>query len=172
MFAYCLNNPVCRKEITGAYSADLFNPEDVDHTDDNKEFDGGEAPSVNSSSPAAPADQNNAPNAPTALQPYYPPNNGFAGEAQEVTLQPGTMVQRTGNLGGKYIAPAGTPGPKLSLPYGQQGQPTTFLQVQKPIVVLAGPVAPWFGQIGGGVQYQLSLPLIHYINADAMRIIR
>ena len=41
MFAYCLNNPVCRKDILGAVSANCFNPEDVDHTDNNKEIDGG-----------------------------------------------------------------------------------------------------------------------------------
>ena len=51
------------------------------------------------------------------------------------------------------------------------GEPTTMLEVRQPVVVLSGHVAPWFGQIGGGIQYKLNLPLIHYINADAMGII-
>ena len=41
MFAYCLNNPVCRKEVWGATSVDCFNPEDVDPTDDDKDIAGG-----------------------------------------------------------------------------------------------------------------------------------
>ena len=82
-----------------------------------------------------------------------------------------SKVQRTGDLGGKYIAPAGTPTPRVSLPYEQLGQPTTTLVVQQPVVVTAGFVAPWFGQIGEGIQYKLDFPLIQYVNADVMRVI-
>ena len=41
MFAYCLNNPVCRKDIGGTTSQVCYNPEDVDFTDDNQNIDGG-----------------------------------------------------------------------------------------------------------------------------------
>jgi len=91
----------------------------------------------------------------TALQPYYPPNNGFSGTPQKSTLATGTLIQRTGNLAGRFAAPAGTPQQMLSLPYDKIGQPTTVLQVQQPVEVLSGRVAPWFGQIGGGTQYLL-----------------
>ena len=51
MFAYCLDNPVCRKEITGAYSADVFDDDsDVDHTDDDQDIHGGKMPSEGGSS--------------------------------------------------------------------------------------------------------------------------
>ena len=72
---------------------------------------------------------------------------------EKITLEAGTMLQRTGDLVGRFVAPAGTPTPMLSLPYDKIGQPTTILQVQQSIEVLAGRVAPWFGQIGGGIQY-------------------
>lgn len=91
----------------------------------------------------------------TAIQPYYPPNQGFAGTPQSITLEVGTILQRTGNWAGRYVAPAGTPQQMLSLPYNQLGQPTTYFQVCQPIRVLSGKVAPWFGQIGGGTQYIL-----------------
>lgn len=69
------------------------------------------------------------------------------------------MLQRTGDLWGRYVAPAGTPLEKLSLPYNQIGQPTTLLQVNNPICVESGTAAPWFGQPGGGTQYILNSPL-------------
>ncbi len=91
----------------------------------------------------------------TALQTYYPPNNGFAGTTQEITLDAGTLLQRTGDMVGRFTAPARTPTQVLSLPYDKIGQATTLLQVQQPIQALSGKVAPWFGQIGGGTQYLL-----------------
>lgn len=91
----------------------------------------------------------------TALQTYYPPNNGFSGVVQKVVLEAGTLLQRTGDLVGRFVAPAGTPTQMLSLPYDKIGQATTILQVQQSVEALAGRVAPWFGQIGGGMQYLL-----------------
>ena len=42
MFAYCLNNPACRKDIWGTTSQKIFEGEsDLDPTDDNKDIDGG-----------------------------------------------------------------------------------------------------------------------------------
>ena len=106
----------------------------------------------------------------TALQPYYPPNNGFSGNLQRVTLDAGTMLQRTGHLYGSYVAPAGTPLQMLSLPYDKIGQATTILQVQQPLQVSAGQVAPWFGQIGGGTQYLLDSPVMQLITTGVIKI--
>ena len=50
------------------------------------------------------------------------------------------------------------------------GQPTTILQVQQSVEVLAGRVAPWFGQIGGGIQYQLGTPLDQLISDGIIKI--
>ena len=50
------------------------------------------------------------------------------------------------------------------------GQPTTILQVQQSVEVLAGRVAPWFGQIGGGIQYQLVTPLDQLISEGIIKI--
>lgn len=40
MFAYCLNNPVCRKDVLGTTSAEIFDNE-FDPTDDDKDINGG-----------------------------------------------------------------------------------------------------------------------------------
>ena len=41
MFAYCLNNPVCRRDVGGATSQECYNSEDVDFTDNDKDIAGG-----------------------------------------------------------------------------------------------------------------------------------
>lgn len=71
---------------------------------------------------------------------------------------------------GRYISPAGTPAQMLSLPYDKIGQLTTILQVQQSIEVLTGRVAPWFGQIGGGIQYQLGTSLDQLISEGIITI--
>ena len=68
------------------------------------------------------------------------------------------------------MAPYGTPSQLLSLPYDKIGQATTILEAMQPTSVLAGRVAPWFGQIGGGTQYLLSSSVNDLINQGAIRI--
>ena len=123
------------------------------------------------STATAPIVKQVAEKASTALQTYYPPNDGFSGVAQKITLEAGTLIQRTGDLVGRYIAPAGTPTQMLSLPYDKIGQPTTILQVQRSVEVLAGRVAPWFGQIGGGIQYKLRVPLDQLLSEGIIKIL-
>lgn len=168
LFLYCANDPVGRIDISGA---DSEKNADIDQDDDDPHElgAGGAGHSSVPSSPILTTDSQTVASGyiassenggmqgsnSTALQPYYPPNNGFSSQPQETTLSSGTEIQRTGNYTGRYVAPAGTPSDMLSLPYNQIGQPTTMLIVAKPITVMAGPVAPWFGQIGGGTQYIL-----------------
>lgn len=88
---------------------------------------------------------------------YYPGNDGFSGQPQTITLQPGTIIQRIGDAGGRYVAPYFSDPLSLSLPYHQLANmynPTLYV-VNEPITVLSGQVAPWFYQYGGGTQYIL-----------------
>ncbi len=122
------------------------------------------------STTAVPVIQQVAEKASTAIQTYYPPNDAFSEVAQKITLESGTLIQRTGELFGYYFAPAGTPTQMLSLPYDKIGQPTTTLQVQQSIDVLSGKTLPWFGQIGGGIQYQLETPLDQLIRDGIIKV--
>lgn len=95
-----------------------------------------------------------------ALQPYFPPNRGFAGETSTVYLRPGTTIDRYGGRGGsRFFAPAGTPKGARSLPPATADQPLRSFEVLKPIPVEAGTTAPWFGQLGGGIQYRTPVTL-------------
>ena len=98
---------------------------------------------------------------------YYPPNDGFGGSTQSVTLQPGDVIQRYGGTYGRYVAPYYTSPMSLSLPYQQlpnMNNPTLFV-VNQSITVNAGEVAPWFGQYGGGIQYILPESIQTLINS-------
>lgn len=83
-----------------------------------------------------------------------------AGAPQSVELPPGLLVDRFGALHGRWLFPAGTPFAQRSLPPNlldpvrpQVGR-RVFLVVE-PVEVLAGRVAPWFGQPGGGLRLDL-----------------
>jgi hypothetical protein len=88
-----------------------------------------------------------------ALVEYYPPNNGFQGAPNMQTLQPGSLVSRYGSTSGKFLSPSGTPAWARALPPGVENLPLNTYELAKPLDVWAGPVAPWFNEIGGGMQY-------------------
>lgn len=85
----------------------------------------------------------------------WPPNRGFADEAAPATLVPGAKVDRYGGDEGTFVASAGTPFPERSLPSGYENKPLHTYEVRKPIDVSAGETAGWFGQPGGGMQFEL-----------------
>ena len=120
------------------------------------------------STASAPAAGKVAEKVSTAMQTYYPPNNGFSGAAEKITLNVGTIIQRTGDLSGRFTAPANTPTQMLSLPFDKLGQATTYFQVMQPTEVLNGVVAPWFNQIGGGIQYLLLDGNVEQLLADGV----
>lgn len=85
----------------------------------------------------------------------WPPNNGFSGTPEPVSLRPGVRIDRYGSANGGFLSPAGTPFDQRALPNGSANSQFTTYEVVKPLPVNSGPAAPWFGQPGGGTQYQL-----------------
>jgi len=102
----------------------------------------------------------------------YPPQNGYrldqAGRPiqWEQTLPVGLPIDRFGSEYGGFLSPTG-------LPYFTRAIPPTNLnstpaascnyhhyRVTKPFGVDAGPIAPWFAQPGGGLQFQLDPTLV------------
>ncbi|GKZ32423.1 hypothetical protein AbraIFM66950_001801 [Aspergillus brasiliensis] len=93
----------------------------------------------------------------------YPPNNGFQGCPQNVTLQVGTLVDRFGREDGSYLAPAFTPYEQRSIgPSSLNKFPNSTMynywlfNVTEEFTALGGEILPWYGQPGGGYQWYVS----------------
>ena len=84
---------------------------------------------------------------------------GFSGQPQVATLQNGTLLDIYGSAFGQFLSPAGTSNWARALPPGVEKLTLNTYIVTKPIEnILSGPAAPWFGQIGGGIQFFIGTP--------------
>jgi hypothetical protein len=84
----------------------------------------------------------------------FPPRDGFAGASKVVRLRPGTMVDRFGHPGGRFLAPADASYMGRAVPYDRFKMPYYRYEVVRPLRVASGKAAPWFDQPGGGMQYK------------------
>ncbi|MGW7402903.1 TNT domain-containing protein [Streptomyces sp. NPDC054833] len=102
---------------------------------------------------------------------WYPDNNGFVLQngkpvERDLTLRAGQLLDLFGSGFGRFLAPAGTPYAKRAIPpsnldtfdpahpYGYH-----LYRVLKSFTVHAGPIRPWFGQPGQGLQYLTDKPI-------------
>lgn len=97
---------------------------------------------------------------------WYPDPDGWVlvgGKPLKVSveLQAGQKVDLFGSGFGRFLAPAGTPYAKRALPPSNLNTldpryPFGYhlYEVVRPFTVEAGPIRPWFGQPGYGLQYK------------------
>ncbi|KDN82076.1 TNT domain-containing protein [Kitasatospora cheerisanensis] len=102
----------------------------------------------------------------------YPPSDGYlllpdgTPLAYDTTLRPGQQIDRYGSEYGSFLAPEGLPYAARSIPPSSlDGNPAAGCnyhdyRVLKAFAVHSGPIAPWFGQPGLGLQYQLDASLV------------
>ncbi|KAL8834019.1 MAG: hypothetical protein Q9176_007711 [Flavoplaca citrina] len=98
----------------------------------------------------------------------YPPQNGFVLDLQgrpilgNMSLLPGMQLDRFGSESGTYMSAADAPYAQRALPPSNLATPPNspeypynyrIYTVRKRLDVLGGPIAPWFGQPGLGVQF-------------------
>ena len=89
----------------------------------------------------------------------------------EITLSPGTRVDRFGGENGLYLSPLGTLYARRAIPprnlngRGDAAHEFNYYayEVIRPFSVWAGPTAAWFGQPGLGTQYLLALSVGHLV---------
>lgn len=63
----------------------------------------------------------------------------------------------------------GTPYTERALPMGTDKKPYTVFEVVKPVEVDAGKIAPWFGEKGGGIQYEFQQKISELIEQGILR---
>lgn len=127
--------------------------------------------------PAAAASPGPAPAAPTTTptqQESTPPSptrpEVRAHGPSPVRLAAGTLVDRYGPEMGRLVFAEGTPFEQRSLPPSHRKYPYRVYRVIAPagLEVLGGPVAPWFGQPGGGVMYELPRTVEELVDLNAL----
>ena len=99
----------------------------------------------------------------------FPPLDGFSGPARIVLLKPGTMVDRFGHPGGRFLAPADASYMGRAVPYDRLKMPYFRYEVARPLRVAAGQAAPWFDQPGGGMQYKTAQPIRVLVDAGYLK---
>ena len=89
--------------------------------------------------------------------PIWPPNNGNVGLPEVVTLKSGTIIlSRYGPTTGFYTSPKGTTIEERAVSRNTDTNDYHEYEVVGDILkVEKGTIAPWFGQVGGGIQYKL-----------------
>ncbi|WP_442918756.1 TNT domain-containing protein [Limnobacter sp.] len=115
------------------------------------------------------------------LQLYWPPNRGFAKAPVNQTLPEGYEISRYGGFVGEngvfrdygtFVAPKDVPYPMRALPPGTDARPLSVYKVVKEIPeVPSGPAAPYFGELGGGIQHEIPLPIQKYIDSGQIEVI-
>jgi len=101
----------------------------------------------------------------------WPPNRGFGGHIVKETLPSGTKIDRYGTRDGTFTAPEGTPYSKRALSPGSNNKPYEKYEVIKPIEVDSGKSKAWFGEQGGGTQYELPKKIKELIEDGSIRVI-
>ncbi|MET7450372.1 TNT domain-containing protein [Streptomyces sp. NPDC005574] len=112
---------------------------------------------------------------------WYPDNNGFVlknGKPVEhsQTLRKGQLVDLFGSGFGNFLAPAGTPYAKRAIPPSNldtyvAAYPLSYhlYRVLEPFTVHAGPIRPWFGQPGLGLQYVTDSPIPTLVGSQKLQ---
>ncbi|MBF0776803.1 MULTISPECIES: TNT domain-containing protein, partial [unclassified Streptococcus] len=85
----------------------------------------------------------------------WPQNDGFDGTPKNISLQPGTRIDRYGSDYGTFTSPEGVPYEQRAVAPGTDLKAYSIFEVVEPLEVRAGKVAPWFDEPGGGLQYLL-----------------
>ncbi len=99
----------------------------------------------------------------------WPPQDGFVDSPIDVILKPGIKIDRYGSDAGFFTSPEGTPYRMRALAPGTEAKTYSVFEVVKPIRVKSGKIAPWFDEIGGGVQYLLPDSIEDLISENKIR---
>lgn len=99
----------------------------------------------------------------------WPPNRGFDGEPVKKILDIGTRIDRYGFEGGTFVSPEGLSYASRSLAPGTNLKPYNIYEIIKPIEVQAGKIAPWFGEPGGGIQYEFNQSISQLLENGIIR---
>jgi hypothetical protein len=94
-----------------------------------------------------------------SLTPYWPSNGGALGEWSIVMAKKGEVLDRYGSIYGSYASPVGTPFNMRSLSSSISTADYFKFEVLKPFPMKTSIIAPAFGEVGLGIQYQTPISI-------------
>ncbi|KXT75897.1 TNT domain-containing protein [Streptococcus sp. DD12] len=99
--------------------------------------------------------------------------NGFLnGEYVEDIIEPGAILDRYGdNDSGRYFSPSGASFGERALPPFMKNKPKITYIVSKPIPNKKGLIAPWFDELGMGIQHFTDMEVGYLVNNGYLIII-
>ncbi|MDO4178544.1 MAG: TNT domain-containing protein [Phascolarctobacterium sp.] len=101
----------------------------------------------------------------------YPPNDGNVGKPKIKKLKAGMLLDRYGSEFGRFMSPKGEPWTKRALPkFSAPGKVAYHVyEVVTPFKVKAGKAAPWFGEKGGCLQFELEKSVLECIKENLLK---
>ena len=103
-------------------------------------------------------------------RPIYPSNDGAVGVIVTITLPSGDVLTRYGKPTGRYVSPDGMTFEQRALPSTTNEGDFHVYYVERSIDgVEKGTIAPWFGRMGGGIQYKLPDRIVNLMEASMLR---
>ena len=93
---------------------------------------------------------------------------GFNEAPSVLVLPPGTLVDRFGGEGGRYLAPLGARFQARAVAFVCAAAPYRTYRVRAPLPVLAGRIAPWFGEPGGGIQFLVDASVLELVEMGVL----
>ena len=88
----------------------------------------------------------------------WPANDGCVEPPKHERLVPGTLIDRFGSENGTFFSPKGEKFGARSVPYVCRKMEYRIYRVIRPLDVETCTIAPWFGEIGGGLQNKTEKP--------------
>ncbi len=94
---------------------------------------------------------------------------GFNEAPVVVVLPPGTLLDRFGGEErGHYLAPLGAQFQARALPFPCNAAAYRSYRVRAPLPALAGRIAPWFGEAGGGIQFLVDASVLELVQMGVL----
>lgn len=108
----------------------------------------------------------------TTGEPIWPGQNGdpnidgfLNGKYEDTKLRPGEQIDRYGGNNGTFFGDEGTSIPERAMAPNSDFSKYNKYVVAREMPVRKGKIAPWFDQLGGGIQYQIDPGFVETIRA-------
>ncbi|WP_207670496.1 TNT domain-containing protein, partial [Clostridium sartagoforme] len=92
----------------------------------------------------------------------------FNGLYEDVMLKPGSKIDRYGGNNGTFFAEEGITIPQRAMAADSDFSTYNIYEIKREIPMRQEEIAPWFDEVGGGIQYQINPEFVKIIRSKLM----